>query len=108
MNYYDAYVKTQEELIKLRQAHAVLISMMQEGKIKMNPKEYRGGIGIQMAKAGHQRANIAMKSNRNESGSLSEYLSCGTFFSRESTMNSGASRNKLQRPLSKDQISADE
>lgn len=35
-NYYDVYVKTQEELIKLRQAHAVLISMIRDGNISLS------------------------------------------------------------------------
>ena len=87
VNYYDAYVKTQEELIKLRQAHAVLISMMHEGKIKVrNEKDYRGGMGFMMAKAGHQKANISVKESRG-SGGLAEYLSCGTIFRPEESVN---------------------
>lgn len=40
---YDVYVKTSEELIKLRQAHTVLISMIQSGNV--NIKQNNAGAG---------------------------------------------------------------
>ena len=36
---YDVYVKTSEDLIKLRQAHAVLISMIQSGNINIKQNQ---------------------------------------------------------------------
>ena len=40
---YDVYVKTSEELIKLRQAHTVLISMIQNGNINIKQNAQGGG-----------------------------------------------------------------
>jgi hypothetical protein len=40
---YDVYVKTSEELIKLRQAHTVLISMIQSGSINIKQNNFVGG-----------------------------------------------------------------
>lgn len=67
-----------------------------------NEKEYRGGMGFMMAKAGHQKNNITMTSTRG-SGSITEYLSCGTYFNNDyQTQNSRNS--KVMRPLSKERM----
>lgn len=37
--FYETYVKTSEELTKLRQAHAILISMVKGNQINIKPEE---------------------------------------------------------------------
>ena len=42
--FYETYVKTSEELTKLRQAHAVLISMVQKNHLNLKQKEESKGM----------------------------------------------------------------
>ena len=52
---YDIYVKTSEELIKLRQAHTVLISMIQSGNINIKQGDESNMQGMI---SGHGQQNL--------------------------------------------------